>query len=112
MAAEVSQFYNNYINNIKSKAKVGVKKAVSKTYQDLFVEVEEDVKDIFENAVDKFYDDYAPTVYERSYSLYNLLQTERSSDGYENKKESTRKHRFRVLSVVRGQRTLPSVPKD
>ncbi len=81
MAAETSQFYNNYINSIKNKAKSEVKKAVSKTYQDLFVEVEVDVKDIFEEAVDKFYDDYSPTVYDRNDSLYNLLQTERDVSG-------------------------------
>lgn len=76
----VDFFYDRYIEKLKQKARDEANKAISKSYKELFVEVEKDVKEIFHSVIKNFYEDYTPQFYERNESLYDLLQTDRTDN--------------------------------
>lgn len=62
----------------KRAAERAVHEAVAKAHPEFLDILEERVTNIFNNAIDAFYMDYpTPEFYERSHSLYNLMQIER-----------------------------------
>ena len=77
----LNRFYADYMNKLKQKAAEAVKKALAVTWQEFFVSVEANVRDIFNDVIQHFYADYEPLEYHRTESLYNLLQTRLSPNG-------------------------------
>ena len=80
-APNSNRFYADYMNKLKQKAVEAVRKAVAVTWQEFFVSVEVNMREIFNDVIQHFYDDYEPLHYIRDNSLYELLQTRLSPEG-------------------------------
>lgn len=80
-SSDYAEFYSQYMKRLTAKAKAEVMKATEKTYAEYFMYVEKRVREIFNDAIQQFYADYSPALYDRSYSLYRLIQTKIESNG-------------------------------
>ena len=74
--ADLNSFYEQYMARLKEKAVQAVNVAIKNTWQEFFISVEHNIREIFNDVVSAFYDDYASPDYTRSRSLYDLLVTE------------------------------------
>lgn len=69
-----TDYYRNYMNKLKDKANSAVKEAQQNAFAEFFEDVApKKIRDIYNDVITKFYEDYRPTFYDRRGSLYKLL---------------------------------------
>lgn len=73
--------YDRMIENIKKDIAERARNAARLADLDADKAYEKYYKEVFELAVDQFYDSYTPKDYRRNYSLYNVIHTEVTEDG-------------------------------
>lgn len=80
MAYNYEAGYSKIVDRNRERAQNAIAKIMPDVYRDWLTLIEQNVRRIFNEAVDAFYSDYTPNVYDRSNSLYNLLQMKRGED--------------------------------
>lgn len=77
---DFQSYYDRYIDSLKQKVSVAVNQALKQTWADFFVIVDEKIHIMFESVIQDFYSSYSPHEYNRSESMYSLLQTSVQDD--------------------------------
>lgn len=81
MSSKHTDFYQNYIDKLQKKANEAVKEAQQKTFAEFFDDVApKKIRDIYNDVITRFYEDYHPTFYDRRGSLYKLLTLKSGAD--------------------------------
>ena len=69
---------NAYTKNIAKKIEDAVKRVVPDVNRTFLQIIDQKIKDIHKESVDKFYSSYSPYIYERDHSLYKILELDLS----------------------------------
>lgn len=81
---QYSSFYESYIKKLQEKANKAVKEAQEKSYSEYFDVAEKKIRAMYKDVINDFYNSYPDSFYEkhkgRRGSLYNLLQTKKTTD--------------------------------
>lgn len=75
-----SSFYRLYIKKIQEKAKEAVKEAQEKSFSEYFDVAEKKIRTIYKDTITDFYNSYPNPFYDRRGSLYDLIQTKKTTD--------------------------------
>jgi len=75
-STDYEKFYQKYIEGVKQKARAAGKAATKEAYAEYFLYAEKRVKEIYRDAIQRFYDSYTPEIYSRNYSMFNMLKTD------------------------------------
>lgn len=80
MAQDLRGSFERYIDDFLEQSKTKIQEAVAivqkETWDDFIHIVEERIKEMFNDVIQEFYNDYSPETYDRNESLYDLLQTD------------------------------------
>lgn len=80
MSIDYEKYYESYFQKLQKKAEIAVKEKQKEAIKVFFEVAETKIKKIYKSAIDFFYESYSPHFYDRSGSLYYLLQTKRNDD--------------------------------
>ena len=72
--------YNEYLETIVKRVRAAVEKAKEDAFADFLVVAEDRIRTIFNSVIQDFYASYSPKHYDRTESLYNLLQITTTRD--------------------------------
>lgn len=71
---------NGFFDRVIAKAQEKVNKAVDDAFTELFKEMKSDLEKLYDKVVTQFYNDYVPVLYDRNYSLYDILHMSENED--------------------------------
>ena len=78
MKIDVSYRVNTpYLQNLERKIQRAADRAIEQTDRELIDQIEEELKTMYRNIIEEWYAGYSPEFYQRSYSLYDLLEFQR-----------------------------------
>ena len=80
MATEYTSYYDAMIRKLKKKAEESIRQIMPAVWADYFRFAEQSIKVMFKDVVKDFYADYTPIIYDRNYGLFDLLETEVTSE--------------------------------
>ena len=80
MSNDQSSFYQSYMKKLQEKAKETVKEAQEKSFSEYFNVAEKKIKTIYKDTITDFYNSYPNPFYDRRGSLYELIQTKKTTD--------------------------------
>lgn len=77
-------YWDDYVKKIKEKIAKIMHKVLYETWDEYFDYADKEVHSYFEDAVGEFYKSYTPKIYSRTYSLENILSTQKfmNNDDY------------------------------
>lgn len=73
---DIDGFFSKVIERAQDKINAAVDDAVT----ELFQEVKGELREIYHQVIEEYYEDYAPRFYVRNYSLYDLIQISEDQD--------------------------------
>lgn len=76
MAFDYEARYASLSGILQKKAQEAVNRVMPSVYRDWLVFIRQNAERLFSEAVERFYGDYSPNVYNRTHSLADLLQSE------------------------------------
>ena len=80
MSDNVNSFYKQYMAKLEQKAREAIDRVMPKVWEDFFANADKSVRELFNETIDQFYSEYTPGYYDRTESLYELIQSETSPE--------------------------------